>query len=361
MRAINFNAGPAALSLPALERAQRELLDVEGTGMSIMEHSHRGKTYEAVHKQAIALTRELLSVPDDYHVLLMQGGASAQFAMLPMNLLVAGKTADYVLTGSWSQKAFKEAKTVGRSSGCRHDRAGQEVFPRSESGGDQARPERGLPPHHERTTPSSARSGTRFPKPRHVPLVADMSSDIMWRPFDVKKFGVIYAGAQKNLGPSGVVLVIARKDLVEGGRKDIPAIFQYRTHAENDSLYNTPPTFGIYILRNVLEEVKRGGGLGRDGTAQSRKGRSALRRDRRTAGFLSLSGGKGEPFAHERRVHSAERGARSGVSRRRTEAQHGRAQGPSFRGRYPRQHLQRCPLEWVHALTDYMNEFQKGR
>jgi phosphoserine aminotransferase len=260
MRAMNFNAGPAALPLAALERAQRELADVDGTGMSIMEHSHRGKTYEAVHTQAIALARELLGIPADYHVLLLQGGASQQFAVVPMNLLPAGKSADYVLTGSWSQKALKEAKSVGTV----RIAASTEVEKKFTRVPKQVELELDPNAAYAHITTNNTIFGTQwhsFPETGNVPLVADMSSDIMWRPIDVSKFGLIYAGAQKNLGPSGVTLVIVRKDLVEGARKDIPAIFQYRTHADANSLYNTPPTFGIYILRNVLEVVKQSGGL----------------------------------------------------------------------------------------------------
>jgi phosphoserine aminotransferase len=259
-RAKNFNAGPAALPLKALERAQAELLDLAGTGMSVMEHSHRGKAYEAVHNEAISLVRELLAVPAQYDILLLQGGASQQFAVVPMNLLPAGKSADYVLTGSWSQKAYKEGKTVGtvRVAGTT-EKDGK--FGRIPSASELSFDANAAYAH---ITSNNTIFGTQwhdFPSTGSVPLIADMSSDIMWRPFDVSKFGLVYAGAQKNLGPSGLVLVMVRKDLVEGGRKDIPTIFQYRTHVENNSLYNTPPTFSIYVLRNVLDEIKKQGGL----------------------------------------------------------------------------------------------------
>jgi phosphoserine aminotransferase len=259
-RALNFNAGPAALPLQALERAQAELIEFEGTGMSIMEHSHRGKAYEAVHREAIALVRELLGVSDDYHVLFLQGGASQQFAMLPMNLLPAGKSADYVLTGAWSQKAFKEAKLVGTA----RIAATTEVDKKFSRIPEQRELDLDAGAAYVHITSNNTIFGSQwqsFPDVGGVPLVADMSSDIMWRPVDVSKFALIYAGAQKNLGPSGVTLVIARKDLVASARSDIPTIFQYRTHADNDSLYNTPPTFGIYILRNVLAVLKQQGGL----------------------------------------------------------------------------------------------------
>lgn len=259
-RAMNFNAGPAALPLEALERAQRELLDFAGTGMSIIEHSHRGKAYEGVHGEAIALCRELLGVPDEYHVLFLQGGASQQFAVVPMNLLPQGKSADYIVTGAWGKKAFQEAKTVGTVRSAAPTDA-------------ETKPAR-TPKQSELTLDANAAyvhltsnetiGGAQwhsFPDTGKVPLVADMSSDILWRPIDVSKFGLIYAGAQKNIGPSGVTVVIVRKDLAEGARTDIPKIFRYTTHAGDNSLYNTPSTFGIYLMRNVLDLVKKAGGL----------------------------------------------------------------------------------------------------
>jgi phosphoserine aminotransferase len=257
---MNFNAGPAALPQAALERAQAELLDLGGTGMSVMEHSHRGKAYEAVHNEAISLVRELLAVPENYQILLLQGGASQQFAVVPMNLLPQGKSADYVLTGSWSQKAYKEAKSVGTV------RLAGTTEKDGKFGRIPAATELSFDPNaaYVHLTSNNTIFGTQwqeFPNTGSVPLVADMSSDLAWRPIDVSKFGLIYAGAQKNLGPSGLVVVIVRKDLVEGGRKDIPSIFQYRIHAENNSLYNTPPTFSVYVLRNVLDEFKKQGGL----------------------------------------------------------------------------------------------------
>jgi len=259
-RVINFNAGPAALPLGALERAQKELLDIGGSGMSVMEHSHRGKLYEAIQDEAIALLKELLAIPDNYDVLFLQGGASQQFAVVPMNLLPPGKSADYIQTGVWSQKAYKEAKVLGNAriaGSTEKDKKFTRVPKQSELE---------LDPNaaYAHLTSNNTIFGTQwheFPDTGSVPIVADMSSDIAWRPIDVSKFGLIYAGAQKNLGPSGLVVVIVRKDLVESGRKDIPVIFQYRTHAETNSMYNTPPTFSVYMLRNVLAEMKANGGL----------------------------------------------------------------------------------------------------
>jgi phosphoserine aminotransferase len=258
-RVANFNAGPAALPLPVLERARDELIDFQGTGMSIMEHSHRGKAYEGVHHEAIALLRELAGIGDDYHVILLQGGASTQFAMVPMNLLPSGKSADYVLTGHWSDRAFEEAQVVGRARAAantaevKHTR----VPTQAELSLDAAAA-------YLHITSNNTIEGTQFhdfPDGGSVPVVADMSSDFLWRKIDVSRFGLIYAGAQKNLGPSGVTVVIARKDLVDAGRKDIPKIFRYSTHASQNSLFHTPPTFAVYLMRNVLAWIKDSGGL----------------------------------------------------------------------------------------------------
>jgi phosphoserine aminotransferase len=248
---INFSAGPAALPLPALERAQRELLDFDGSGMSIMEQSHRGRVYEAVHEEALSLLRELLSIPADYHVLLLQGGASQQFAVVPMNLLPPGQSADYVLGGGWGEKAYEEAARVGTVRVAANTREGK-VYRRVPKQADLQ-----LDPHaaYVHVTTNNTLEGTQMhavPDTGAVPLVADMSSDFLWKKIDVSRYGLIYAGAQKNIGPSGVVVVIVHKDLVARGRKDIPTIFRYETHAKNNSLYHTPPTFGIYMVRNVL-------------------------------------------------------------------------------------------------------------
>jgi phosphoserine aminotransferase len=261
----NFNAGPAGLPLPALERAASELLDFGGTGMSIMEHSHRGKAYEGVHNEAIALLRELLGVGDDHHVLFMQGGASGQFATIPMNLLPPGGSADYILTGHWSERALDEAKLWAALAGAKIRTAGSskdgKTYTRIPAAGELEIDPKAAYCH---MTTNNTIFGTQWfaePDTGGVPLVADMSSDFLWRKHDMSKYAMIYAGAQKNVGPSGVAVVIIRKDLCERGRKDIPTIFRYATFAENNSLYNTPPTFGIYLIRNVLAWIKSVGGL----------------------------------------------------------------------------------------------------
>ena len=273
-RVMNFNAGPAALPLPALERARDELLDLAGSGMSVMEHSHRGKEYEAVHDEALALLRELLAVPETHEILFLQGGASQLFAQLPMNLVERGRTADYVVTGAWGEKAVAEAKLATAMLGgavrvaCTTGTGtGKELsYVRAPAPGEvKVAPDAAYLHLTSNETIHGVQFGADparpFPDARAVPLVADMSSDFLWRRFDVSRFGLVYAGAQKNIGPSGVVVVVVDKALVERGRRDIPKIFQLRTPAENRSLYNTPPTFGIYFIRNVLAWLKGLGGL----------------------------------------------------------------------------------------------------
>jgi phosphoserine aminotransferase len=258
-RAYNFNAGPSALPLEVLEKAKQELIDFRGTGMSIMELSHRSAAYEEVHNNAIALLKELLSIPEDYEVLFLQGGGSLQFSMLPMNFLKPGEKAGYIMTGSWSEKAFSEAKLFGDPYHVFSTKENQyRRIPRLEE--LQYNPSDA----YIHLTSNNTIYGTQwrdFPDTGDVPLIADMSSDILSKPFDVSKFGLIYAGAQKNLGPSGVTVAIIRKDLIEKANPNIPTMLKYSTHSKNNSLYNTPPTFGIYMLGEVLSWIKELGGI----------------------------------------------------------------------------------------------------
>lgn len=260
-RVHNFSAGPAALPLEALERARDEFLDFNGSGMSIMEQSHRGAVYDAVHEEAHALLKKLLNIPNSHDILLLQGGATQQFAQIPMNLRPAGKSADYVLTGVWGKKALQEASHTGPARvAATTERPDGRFFrvPRQEElelDSDAA---------YVHVTSNNTVMGTQFqefPDVGRVPLVCDMSSDIMGRPMDVSRFGLIYAGAQKNLGPSGVTVVVVKKELVDEGRHDIPFIFQYRTQRDARSLSNTAPTFAIYMLRNVLLWLDGKGGV----------------------------------------------------------------------------------------------------
>ncbi|MCL2822666.1 MAG: 3-phosphoserine/phosphohydroxythreonine transaminase, partial [Polyangiaceae bacterium] len=222
-RVYNFNAGPAALPLPVLERAQAEFIDFNNTGMSILEHSHRGKAYDAVHNEAIALLRELLAIPESYKVLFLQGGASQQFAMVPMNLLPQGKSADYIVTGAWSKKALQEAQIVGtaRAAASTANDKFTRIATQEELSLDA---NAAYVSYASNETIHGVQYIDSMPEVGNVPLVCDMSSDFLWRKLDVSKFGLIYAGAQKNIGPAGVTCVIIRNDLVEGGRTDIPKI-----------------------------------------------------------------------------------------------------------------------------------------
>lgn len=256
-RACNFNAGPAALPLEVLEIAREELVDFGGTGMSIMEHSHRGKAYDAVHAEAIANLSNLLGLTDEYQVLLLQGGASLQFSQVPMNFLGAGQSADYVNTGTWAGKAVKEAKKIGQvnilADTAKEIPTNMPDFASLAYSPDAA---------YVHVTSNETIAGTQiqqFPT-TPSPLIADMSSDILSRPIDIRQFGMIYAGAQKNLGPSGVTLAVIRKDLIERAPETLPTMLQYRTQAKENSLYNTPPTFGIYILMLVTRWLLAKGG-----------------------------------------------------------------------------------------------------
>ena len=258
-RIFNFSAGPAVLPVEVLEQAQRDLISLPGVGMSILEISHRSKPFDEVIEGCEADLRTLAGIPKDYHVLFLQGGASLQFSMVPMNLLSAQTSADYIVTGAWSQKAVKEAKRVG----------GAKIAASTESENFARIPrqqELKLDPGaaYVHYTTNNTIFGTEFnyvPDVGSVPLVADASSDIFSGPIDVPKFGLIYAGAQKNLAPAGLTLVIVRDDLVKRTPSSLPTMLQYGVHAENKSMYNTPPVFAIYIMRLVLAWLIKQGGL----------------------------------------------------------------------------------------------------
>ncbi|WP_394136674.1 3-phosphoserine/phosphohydroxythreonine transaminase [Cytobacillus oceanisediminis] len=258
-RALNFNAGPAALPEAVLKEAEKNWLDFNGTGMAVMELSHRSKEYQAVHDKSISLLKKLLSIPDDYEVLFIQGGASLQFSMVPMNLLSKGQTAQYVLSGSWSEKALKEANKIGKTFIAASSKDQKYRFiPEYNEDGDLENAA------YLHITSNNTIYGTQwhsFPSNEKTPLIADMSSDILSRPLDMSNFDLIYAGAQKNLGPSGVTVVIIRKELLEKSSDELPSMLNYNTYAKNNSLYNTPPTLAIYLLTLVLEWADKEGGL----------------------------------------------------------------------------------------------------
>lgn len=254
-RIFNFNAGPATLPLEVLETARDELIDFNGTGMSILESSHRAKAYAAIHQEAKDNLREIMNVPENYSILFLQGGASTQFSMIPMNLLGAGEVADYTNSGTWANKAIKEAVKVGTvniAADC------QKEIPTRVPSIAELKLTEGASYLH--ITSNETISGAQWKEfPEHKCLVADMSSDILSRDVDVSKFGLIYAGAQKNLGPSGLTVVIIRNDLAEKAPTTLPTMMQYRTHIKEDSLYNTPPCFSIYILALVTRWIKKQG------------------------------------------------------------------------------------------------------
>ena len=258
-RIYNFSAGPAVLPLPVLERAQSELLSLPGVGMSVMEISHRSKTFDEIMNRVEGGLRRLMNVPDDYHVLFLQGGASLQFSMIPMNFLKGG-TADYIVTGSWGKKAVKEAKREGAVNIAGTTQ--EEGFKRTLRQDELKLDSRAAYCHF--TTNETIEGVEWFTEPNagDVPLIADASSDICSRPVNVSKYAMIYAGAQKNLGPSGVTVVILRDDLLSRiTGENLHTVLDYRTQVENKSLYNTPNTWGVYIIALVCEWLEEKGGL----------------------------------------------------------------------------------------------------
>ncbi len=308
-RLYNFSPGPAVLPLPVLEEAQRDLLALPGAGISILEISHRSKQFEQIIGQAEANLRKLLGIPDNYRVLFLQGGALLQFGMIPMSFLRnTGKPADYVVTGSWSKKAVDEAKTQGNV---------QVAFD-------------GKPGNYNRTPQQSELKldsnaaytffcanetiqGVQFPaepEAGNVPLVCDASSEILSRPVPVAKYGMIFACAQKNAGPSGVTIVIIRDDLLAKAPKDLPSLLNYSAIAENKSMLNTPPTFAIYMVKLVTDWLLNTvGGLDKMLRDQSPQGGHALRRDRRFGRVLPAARRKGQPLDDERAVQTGRHGA----------------------------------------------------
>ena len=252
-RIHNFNAGPAALPLPVLEEIQEELLDLKGSGMSILEVSHRSKWFDDVINEAIERTRNLLGLGEDFHVLFVQGGASLQFCMIPMNFALEGKPVDYINTGTWSTKAIKEATIQGKDVRVIASSKDKEFsyIPKDYKVDEDAA--------YVHFTSNNTIKGTQwnqFPDSGDIPLISDMSSDIMSRPFDVTPFGMIYAGAQKNIGPSGTALVIMRKDMLDRVPEDLPTMLKYSTFAEDSSMFNTPACFSIYTINLVLKWIE---------------------------------------------------------------------------------------------------------
>jgi len=267
-RIHNFNAGPAALPLTVLEEVQRDLLNYKGEGLSVMEMSHRSKTFDNIIKSAESLAKEVFAIPDNYKVIFMQGGATLQFSAVPLNLAAANSSTDYINTGAWSKKAIQEAEKLGKSvrvTASSEDENFSYIPVDYSINSDAA---------YLHITSNNTIFGTQwgsYPDTGDVPLICDMSSDIGCRPVNISKFGLIYAGAQKNIGPSGVAMIFIREDLMEKSPSDIPTMTSYKIIGGKESLYNTPPTFAIYIVKLVLEWIKKNGGLDAIGAINNKK------------------------------------------------------------------------------------------
>ena len=256
-RKLNFFAGPSTLPLEVLEELKENMVDYKGMGMSLIEASHRGKEYDEVHNEAAGLVSELLGLPDNYKVMFMGGGATLQFSMVPMNQLTGSRICDYAVTGAWGKKAFADAAKVGKAVAA-YDGKGNNY---TELPSELNISEGSSYLHITSNETIGGLQWQNWPDTGDVPLVVDMSSDIMSRPLPVEKFGLIYAGAQKNLGPAGVTLVVIRDDLLERSPDSLTSYLKYPTHADNNSLYNTPPVFSIYAVMLVLRRLKKLGGL----------------------------------------------------------------------------------------------------
>ena len=357
-RIYNFSAGPAVLPREVLEQARDELVNWQGCGMSVMEMSHRGKEYMGIQAQAEADLRELMGIPANYKVLFVQGGASSQFAMVPMNLLRGKASADYLNTGEWSKKAIKEAKKYGAVN----------VVASSEDKNFSYAPAQDawkLDPNaaYVHYTPNETIGGVEIfwtPQTGDVPLVADMSSTILSRPMDVSKYGLIYAGAQKNIGPAGVTVVIARDDLIGQTVAGTPTMFDYKTHADNESMYNTPPTYGIYIAGLVFKLLKAKGGLA--AMEKTNRQKAGLLYD-----YMDATGFYNSPVARENRslmnvpftlkdAALDEDFLKGAKARGLVQLKGHRSVGGMRASIY-----NAMPVEGVQALVDYMKDFEKTR
>lgn len=354
-RVFNFSAGPATLPEEVLRQAAEEMLDWHGSGQSVMEMSHRGKEYMAIHAQAEADLRELLAIPSSYKVLFLQGGATLQFEMIPANLLRGLGKADYVHTGEWSKKAIKAAKLFGdvNVAASAEDRSFSYVPAQSawKLRGDAA---------YVHICANETIGGVEYhwvPETGDVPLVADMSSNILSKPVDVAKYGLIYAGAQKNIGPAGLTIVIVREDLIGKGVPAPTTMMDYKTHADADSMYNTPPTYAIYIAGLVFQLLKRSGGLA--GAERRNVDKAALLYD-----ALDASSFYANPVAREDRsrmnVPFTLANAELDEAFLKGAKERGMIQLKGHRsvGGMRASIYNAMPIEGVHALVDYMKEFE---
>jgi phosphoserine aminotransferase len=357
-RIYNFSAGPAVLPLPVLEQAQRDLVSLPGVGMSVMEISHRSKTFEDLLNGAIADIRALAGIPANYKILMLQGGATLQFSMVPMNLLGAGATADYIDTGSWADKAIKEAKKVGTVNIAATTKA--DKYTRI-----PAQAELKLTPGaaYAHITTNNTIEGTEWhaiPDTGDAPLVADASSDMFHGPMDVGKFGLIYAGAQKNLGPSGVTLVIVREDLLARSTDALPIMLNYKVHAENNSLYNTPNTFGIYILGLTMKWIAAQGGLQAVARTNERKAGKLYAEIDRT-GFYRGTAQKDSRSVMNVTFRLGSEDLEKAFVKESTAAGLDGLQGHRSVGGMRASIYNAFPEDGVDALVDFMREFERKR
>jgi phosphoserine aminotransferase len=355
-RIFNFSAGPAVLPTPVLEEAQRNLVALPGVGMSVLEISHRSKTFEAILATTEADLRSLGSIPSSHKVLFLQGGASLQFSMVPMNLLPSGRTADYIVTGGWAQKAVKEAQRVGTVNIAGSTEA--ENFSRI-----PRQDELKLTPDaaYVHFTTNNTLFGTEWasePSVGSVPLVADTSSDMFSRPIDVSKYGLIYAGAQKNLGPSGVTLVIVREDLLSRSAKSLPTMLNYAVHAENGSMYNTPPCFGIYLMGLVAKWALAEGGLVSIGARNARKA-AKLYAEIDRSGFYRGTAEKASRSKMNVTFRLPNEDLEKQFVKDSTTAGLDGLKGHRSVGGMRASIYNAFPEEGVDALVDFMNEFEK--
>jgi len=357
-RILNFSSGPAVLPVTVLEQVQRDLVALPGVGMSVMEISHRSATFEAIIQKAEADIRALANVPANYKVLFLQGGASLQFSMVPLNLLTEGLTADYVMTGSWAEKASKEAKRVGKVNETGSTKADNfNRIPRAD--------ECALTPGaaYVHITSNNTIEGTQWatePEVGGAPLVSDASSDIFSRPIDVSKYGLIYAGAQKNLGPSGVTLVIVREDLLARSSKSLHTMLNYAVHAENGSLYNTPPAFGVYVLGLVVDWLRGQGGLRGIAAVNTRKA-NALYAELDRTGFWKPTAQKDSRSQMNVTFRLATEDLEKKFVKEATAAGFDGLKGHRSVGGMRASLYNAMPLAGVTALVDFMRDFERRR
>jgi phosphoserine aminotransferase len=355
-RIFNFSAGPAVLPLEVLQEAQRDLVALPGVGMSVLEISHRSKPFDDIIQGCEADMRTLAKIPSNYKVLFLQGGASLQFSMVPLNLLPAGGSADYILTGTWSQKAVKEAKRVGTVKIAASTEA--EHFARVPK---QEELTLDPPAAYVHMTSNNTIYGTEFhwlPETGSVPLVSDMSSDIFSRPIDVGKHALIYAGAQKNLAPAGVTLAIIREDLLQRSPSTLHTMLSYAVHAENGSLYNTPPVFPIYVMRLVMTWLLKNGGLEAVETANKKKADTLYAEIDRT-GFYRGHAAKDSRSRMNVTFRLPSEDLEKTFAKEATAAGLDGLKGHRSVGGMRASIYNAFPEAGVHALVDFMREFER--